>query len=167
MIRVVSRYPLMTVRVLCVCLGNICRSPIAEGILRRQAVECGLELEIDSAGTGDWHVGDHPDPRAIRAGEACGCQMTMVARQVRSSDFEEFDWILAMDHSNLQNLYRWPESKPEKVHLIRSFDLSASSTEVPDPYYGTYADFEEVVDMLESACRGFLRHIAAQPPEDY
>lgn len=143
-----------------VCLGNICRSPLAEGILRRQAREAGVDLEVDSAGTGDWHVGQLPDRRSIAVGRACGCDMTMRARQVRADDFEKFDLIVAMDQANLRELRRWPGSRPEKLRLARSFDPMADGLEVPDPYYGTPADFEEVAEMLEAACRGILAEFA-------
>ena len=146
-------------RVLFVCLGNICRSPLAEGILRRQAAEARIELEIDSAGTGDWHVGQLPDPRSIRVGKANGCDMTMRARQVRSKDFAEFDLIVAMDHANVRELESWRGSDPSKIRLARSFDPLATTAEVPDPYYGDYAGFEKVHAMLETACAGILKHL--------
>ncbi len=147
------------IRILCVCLGNICRSPLAEGILRRQAHENGLEILVDSAGIGDWHVGQPPDPRAIQIGISSGCEMTMSARQVQGSDFKKFDMILAMDHSNLQALNQWPDSDPTRIKLIRSFDPTAKDLEVPDPYYGEYSDFESVAEMLENACQGIIRSI--------
>ena len=146
-------------RVLFVCLGNICRSPLAEGILRRQANEAEIEIEIDSAGTGNWHVGELPDPRSIRVGQKNGCDMTMRARQVRSSDFSDFDIIVAMDYANVRDLEAWTGSDPSKIRLARSFDPEAQTSEVPDPYYGDYAGFEMVHSMLESACAGILRHI--------
>jgi protein-tyrosine phosphatase len=143
-------------RILFVCLGNICRSPLAEGILKRQAKETGVEVEVDSAGIGDWHVGQRPDPRAIKIGEAHGCAMTMRARQVRTQDFTDFDLIVAMDRSNVRELERWPGSDPTKISLARSFDPTARTLEVPDPYYGEYEDFIEVAEMLESACAAIL-----------
>lgn len=146
-------------RVLFVCLGNICRSPLGEGIFRRQAEERGIPVEVDSAGTGDYHIGELPDHRAQRTGKARGCDMTMRARQVRSSDFSEFDFILAMDQMNYRNLLRWPGSDPSKVFLMRSFDPDADGDEVPDPYYGDIRDFEDVADMLESACSHLLDQI--------
>jgi protein-tyrosine phosphatase len=149
-------------RILFVCLGNICRSPLAEGILRRQAQEAGIELEIDSAGTGDWHVGQLPDRRSIQVGQANGCDMTMRARQVRSQDFRDFDLIVAMDYANVSDLEGWRGSDPGKVRLARSFDAQAATAEVPDPYYGEYEDFIEVHAMLESACRGILNELSTR-----
>ena len=144
-----------------VCLGNICRSPLAEAILRRQAAEAGIELMIDSAGTGDWHVGDRPDHRAVEIGRERGCDMSLTARQVRSRDFEEFDLIVAMDRSNVADLRRWPGAQPDKVRLARSFDPDADGQEVPDPYYGELEGFREVAAMLEKACAGILIHLSA------
>jgi len=152
-------------RILFVCLGNICRSPLAEAILRRQAEEAGVAIEIDSAGIGDWHVGQRPDPRTIRIGEALGCAMTMRARQVRARDFVDFDLVVAMDHANVRELTRWSGSDPSKIHLARSFDPSATTQEVPDPYYGDNDDFKEVADMRETACRGTLDAVSARQYE--
>lgn len=140
-----------------VCLGNICRSTLAEGVLVRQAAERGIAVEVDSAGTGDWHVGRPADPRSIAEGTRRGCAMTMIGRQVRPSDFDEFDLILAMDANNERDLLRWPGTRPEKVRLIRAYDPTApEGAEVPDPYYGDPEDFVEVADMLERACAGLL-----------
>ncbi len=149
-------------RILFVCLGNICRSPLAEGILRRQAQEVGTELEVDSAGIGDWHVGQLPDTRAIRVGEAHGCRMTMRARQFRTSDFADFDLIVAMDRSNLLDLKDWAGYDAAKVRLARSFDPSAETLDIADPYYGDVKDFEAAADMLERACEGVLSDIGAE-----
>ena len=143
------------------CLGNICRSPLAEGILRRQAREAGVSIQIDSAGTGDWHSGQPPDRRAAEEGKRRGCEMNMRARQVRSSDFLDFDLIVAMDRSNESDLKHWAGSDPSKVRLARSFDPNADGMDVPDPYYGGSDHFKEVGDMLEASCRGILNEISA------
>jgi len=134
---------------------------LAEGILRRQAAERGIEVEVDSAGTGDWHVGDLPDYRARQTGQRRGCEMAMRARQFRGKDFQEFDLIVALDRTNMRDLERWPGAVPGKVRLARSFDPSAEHPDVPDPYYGTIDDFEEVAEMLERACQGLLEHLVS------
>jgi len=149
--------------ILFVCLGNICRSPLAEGILRRLAQENGVVLHIDSAGTGNWHQGDLPDPRARRVGKSLGCEMDMRARQVTPNDFDDFEHIVAMDRANVRELKNWHQNQPDKICLLRSFDANADSDEVPDPYYGTVADFEEVGRMLERGCRGLLAKLSPTP----
>jgi protein-tyrosine phosphatase len=127
--------------------------------MRRQAAEEGFEIEIDSAGTGDWHIGDPPDYRAVSVGQARGCDMNLKARQLRARDFDQFDLIVVMDRSNMTTAQRWPGAQPEKVRLARSFDSTATGPEVPDPYYGDEYDFEQVADMLELACRGILAEL--------
>lgn len=149
-------------RILFVCLGNICRSPLGEGILRRMAQERGIEIEVDSAGTGDYHIGDLPDHRAQSTGVKRGCDMSMRARQFRTSDFQDFDLIIVMDHQNHANVVRWRGANPEKVRLARSFDPDAVDDVVPDPYYGNLRDFEDVADMLEAACAGILDEISGK-----
>lgn len=145
--------------VLFVCLGNICRSPLAEGILVRMAKERGVEVEVDSAGTGNYHIGELPDHRARSVGTKRGCDMDMRARQFRSSDFTQFDLIVVMDHDNLRAVNHWAGARPNKVRLARSFDPDAVDDIVPDPYYGNLRDFEDVADMLEAACSGILDEI--------
>lgn len=140
-----------------VCLGNICRSPLAEGIVRREAQARGMDLEIDSAGTGDYHIGSLPDRRACAEGKARGCDMTMRARQVRREDFERFHLIVAMDAANRRDLLRLAGPYASKVRLMREFDPTApADAEVPDPYYGGPEHFAEVADMLERAAAGLL-----------
>lgn len=139
------------IRVLFVCSGNICRSPMAEGIFRRMLRERGLEaeFEVDSAGVGAWHVGQEADPRARRTLQKYRADFPHVARQLEPRD-EAYDYIFAMDNSHLEHLHRvFPGSR----HKIR---LLLEENEVPDPYYGGPEGFEEVYRMLEGALKGFL-----------
>ena len=150
-------------RILFVCLGNICRSPTAEVVLRelvtREAPD--LSVEIDSAGIGDWHIGEPPDQRALAAARRRGLDMSRLrARQIASEDFQRFDFILAMDRANLSDLRRRaPTQYRERVRLFLEFAPDAGVDEVPDPYYGGEAGFEEVLDLAEQAARGLLSHI--------
>jgi protein-tyrosine phosphatase len=153
------------VRLLFVCLGNICRSPTAEGAMRTLVHEAGLEgqIELDSAGTGGWHVGDPPDARAAATAARRGIALGGVARQVRPADFEEFDLILAMDSANLSELHRLApdEHGRAKVRLLREFDPAAGADrEVPDPYYGGPGGFDEVLDLVQAACASLLARLA-------
>ncbi|MCQ4294741.1 low molecular weight phosphotyrosine protein phosphatase [Pseudomonas stutzeri] len=149
-------------KVLFVCMGNICRSPTAEGVFRQRVEEAGLSerIEIDSAGTGDWHVGKAPDLRACEAASKRGYQLTALrARQVQPKDFERFDLILAMDHDNLARLQaqRPAGGQAELDLLLRRYDLG--SDVVPDPYYGGADGFEEVLDLIEKASDALLVEI--------
>ena len=152
------------ISVLLVCLGNICRSPAAEAVLRKKAADRGLQrmIELDSAGTGNYHIGEAPDPRAIRAGRARGYQLEdLRARQVAQRDFESFDYILAMDESNLRSLQAdCPAHLCQKISLLLQYSDSGLQS-VPDPYWGTEKDFARLIELLEPACEGFLRHILA------
>jgi protein-tyrosine phosphatase len=149
-----------------VCLGNICRSPTAEGVMadlvRREGLE--QEIEVDSAGTGAWHVGSKPDERASATATARGLTLGGLARRVEPSDFEDFDLILAMDGSNLSDLRALAPSDEAraKVHLLREFDRDANGDlDVPDPYYGGPDGFENVFDLVTAACEGLLGQIRA------
>jgi len=155
------------VRVCFVCLGNICRSPTAEGIFYKKVHEAKLaaRIEIDSAGTGSYHVGEAPDSRARAAARRRGYELTSRARQFQAQDFDSFDYIIAMDQENRRVLERLAPSDAEKrkIHLLREFDSSApAGAEVPDPYYGGAAGFDEVIDICERACAGLLDHIRAR-----
>jgi len=155
-------------RILFVCLGNICRSPTAEGVMRALVREAGLEeeIEIDSAGTGDWHVGSAPDPRSSEAAARRGLTVEGVARQVSERDFEEFDLIVAMDRANLRALKGLaPMDARDKVRMLREFDPAAAGgvdLDVPDPYYGGERGFDDVLDLVEAACRGLLEEVRAR-----
>ena len=145
--------------VLFVCMGNICRSPTAEGVFRHYVREAGLaeHIKTDSAGTHAYHVGDSPDRRARSAAERRGVSLDDIrARRVRSEDFERFDYVIAMDRDNLAMLI--DQSEPEHHEKIRLFlEFSDShEDEVPDPYYGGAAGFERVLDLVEDASKGLL-----------
>jgi protein-tyrosine phosphatase len=155
------------VRVCFVCLGNICRSPTAEGVMRHLVDSRGLadQIEIDSAGTGAWHVGAKADRRARESAARRGIRLESIARQVSHEDFESFDYLVAMDRSNLADLERLAPSREAKgkIRLLRSFDPGApTGAAVPDPYYGGEGGFEEVLDICEAGCRALLEYLVGQ-----
>lgn len=153
--------------VLFVCLGNICRSPLAEAVFRKRAQDAGLaqHLHIDSAGTGNWHVGRPPDRRAQVAGQRRGYDLSKLrGRQVAPEDFARFHWILAMDQGNLDDLRGLqPANFAGHLGLLRAFAAKsdAADLEVPDPYYGGPEGFELVLDLIEHATDHFLDHLHA------
>jgi protein-tyrosine phosphatase len=154
----------MPVRVCFVCLGNICRSPTAEATMRRllEEEQRTTYIEIDSAGTGDWHVGEPPDRRAKAAAKRRGVDVRGRARRVVAKDFDDFDYVIAMDRSNRSDLLRLAanEAGRAKIELFRNYDPdSPRDADVPDPYYGEGDGFERVLDICEAACRGLLQHI--------
>jgi len=143
-------------KVLFVCTGNICRSPTAEGVLRHLAKDAGVEVHVESAGIGDWHIGQAPDQRAQHHAKTRGYDLSAQrARQVRKRDFEEFDLIVAMDRGHLEVLR---EHCPSKHHA--KLRMLVNGHDVPDPYYGGPEGFEQVLDMVEAACLGLLHEIA-------
>ena len=154
-------------RLLFVCLGNICRSPTAEGVMRALVEREGLqeEIAVDSAGTGSWHVGSEPDERASAAARERGVELEGAARQVRRSDFEDHDLVLAMDVANLRELRRLApdEDARARVRLLRDFDPASDgqALEVPDPYHGGEDGFAEVFELVQAACEGLLADIRA------
>jgi protein-tyrosine phosphatase len=151
-------------RVLFVCLGNICRSPTAEGVLRAIAARefPGLALEIDSAGVADYHVGEPPDRRTVAAARRRGYELAgLRARQVQQDDFRRFDYLLAMDRANLTQVEaQRPGNASAQIALFLDFAPQAGTDEVPDPYYGGAEEFERVLDLCETAARGLLKHLA-------
>ena len=146
-------------RVLFVCMGNICRSPTAEGVFRHFVAEASLDdrIETDSAGTHAYHVGEPPDRRAVAAAERRGISLDGIrARRVTESDYDQFDYIIAMDSDNLASLKDdEPDNARASIHLFLEF-AEIAATEVPDPYYGGAAGFERVLDLVENASRGLL-----------
>jgi len=156
-------------RVLFVCSGNICRSPLGEAVFRHQAEAAGLgsRFEVDSAGTHGWHEGEPADPRARRVGERHGVAVTSLARAVVDGDFEAFDLVLAMDRGHLRELRRrCPPERRDRLRLMRDFDDAPDDRDrdVPDPYYDGEAAFEHVYDLLDASCRNLLAALAASRP---
>ncbi len=152
----------MVERVLFVCLGNICRSPMAEGIFRRMAEEAGLAVHADSAGLGGWHAGDAPDPRAQAAARARGAEIGHLrARQVTAADYLDFDLMLAMDRANLTTLRaRTPKGARAKSRLLLDYAPDAPTNEIRDPYYDD--SFEAALDLIEAASAGLIGFIGKQ-----
>jgi protein-tyrosine phosphatase len=148
-------------------MGNICRSPTAEGVMRHVLREAGLEeaVVVDSAGTGDWHVGHPPDRRATTAASARGITLDGAARQVTTEDFETFDLLLCADRDNLEALRALaPAGTEDKLRLLREFDSNSAGApdlDVPDPYYGGVDGFGHVLDLVEASCRGLLTELRA------
>lgn len=159
----------MPYRVLCVCLGNICRSPTAEVILRHYAQQADLNVEVDSAGTSNYHPDKAPDSRSQKHAKARGYDLSALkARQVTAEDFEKFDLILAMDHANLADLQQQmarvashnntAEKIKARLALMSQYDKAFPQQAVPDPYYGDAADFERVISQCESAALAWIEH---------
>lgn len=155
----------MKTRILFVCLGNICRSPAAEGVFQHLLTEAGLadRFALDSAGTGAWHEGQQADRRMRQAAERRGIVLTSVARQVTLEDFDRFDHVFAMDASNLRDLRAMaPPAHHGKIRLFRELDPDGQDLDVPDPYYGAADGFDEVLDIVTRAGRAWLTEL--EPP---
>lgn len=150
------------VRILMVCMGNICRSPTAHGVLQQLVIERGLQdlVQVDSCGTSNYHIGDPPDKRSIKAAQARGYDLSdQRARQINSQDFDRFDYILAMDSDNLETLRRKsPPAHHGKLDMFLQFS-QAGVAEVPDPYYEGPEGFERVLDLVEETALKLLNHI--------
>lgn len=158
------------ISVLFVCLGNICRSPLAEGVFRHVLDQEGISgrFQVDSAGTGSWHVGESPDHRSVRTAATHGVTLSGHSRQVQPEDFKNFDYIVAMDRSNLSDLEKFRSGVGGEVplYLLREFDPDGGpGAEVPDPYYGGPGGFEDVYEMVERSCRALLEHILREHGE--
>jgi protein-tyrosine phosphatase len=150
----------MATKVLMVCLGNICRSPMAEGLLRHKVRQLNLEVETDSAGTAGYHIGSKPDQRMIDTAAQFGVDISdLRARQFNVNDFDEFDFIFAMDQENQFNMQKLAknETQRDKVKLLLEYVNYRNFTEVPDPFYGTKKDFEFVYNMLDEATETLLK----------
>jgi len=154
----------MPYRITFVCTGNICRSPMAEHVLRRHAEEAGLDVVVDSSGTGGWHVGDPADHRTVQTLRRHGYSSEHSARKFQPAWFDEYDLVIALDQGHQRELRRQARTERDraKIRLLRSFDPSAGpDLDVPDPYYGGAAEFEHVLDLTEAAVPGLLAEIAA------
>ncbi|MCA1788299.1 MAG: low molecular weight phosphotyrosine protein phosphatase [Thioalkalivibrio sp.] len=151
------------IRVLMVCMGNICRSPMAHGVFAEQIRDAGLDhaIEVDSAGTHSYHAGEPPDRRAQTAARARGYELSgQRARRLEADDFREFDYVLVMDDENLRNARTLqPSDGKARLHRFLEFAGSRSEREVPDPYYGGSQGFATVMDLVEEAAKGFLSHL--------
>ena len=147
-------------KVLFVCLGNICRSPTAEAVFSKLAAEKGVmsQLEVDSAGTNGFHIGQSPDPRSIQYAAKRGIDLTPLrGRQIERADFDHFDYVIAMDNENVRQLTALcPASKQGKISLLLAYADRCNYREVPDPYYGGAREFELVLDLIEAGCRGLF-----------
>lgn len=151
-------------KILFVCLGNICRSPAAEGIFQQMVCKANLQQHfvVDSAAIGPWHIGDLPDSRMRRCGEKHGYNFCSRARQLEAGDFRKFDYIIGMDHENLKAIEAKAPSEEhkKKVLLMANFLKHHDNKTIPDPYYGGERDFELVIELLEDACAELLRWLA-------
>ncbi|CAG7601522.1 low molecular weight protein-tyrosine-phosphatase [Candidatus Vallotia tarda] len=152
-----------TIALLFVCLGNICRSPTAEAVMRTKVRAAGLadKIYLDSAGTGDWYVGASPDPRACRAAISRGYSLDALrVRQVSNNDFIKFDLLLPMDYDNNSELQRYcPSEYKHKIRLLMEFACHHDTDVVNDPYFGNHKAFERVLDEVEDACDGLLTQL--------
>lgn len=150
-------------KILFVCLGNICRSPLAEAIFKHKISGTALEqrVEADSCGTANYHIGHLPDSRTIANAKKNGVAIDHFGRQLCTDDLEQYDYILAMDHSNYQNILRITKQHHDKTRVMRmrDFDPEGKGDAVPDPYYGTEKDFQEVFDILDRTMDRFIEHL--------
>ena len=151
------------VRILFVCMGNICRSPLAESVFRHQVRERGVEdrFEIDSAGTSGYHEGDPPDARSVATARARGVLVTGASRPLSQRDLHDFDYVIVMDAENRMDVDRLQAAAggAARVHRLREWDPERSGLDVPDPYYGGVRGFEEVHDIVERSCAALLDHL--------
>ena len=145
-------------RILAVCAGNICRSPAAEAAIRAEARRTGTDVEVDSAGTGSWNIGNAPNPQAVAAGTRVGLEIEGRARRINSADFDRFDVIVVMDRANLRDVLDMAPSLEDraKVRLFRTFDPATDSDEVPDPYGGPDEGYDTTMELVTAAAAGLI-----------
>ena len=158
----------MTTRILAVCAGNICRSPAAEAAIRAAAEDAGVDVEVDSAGTGSWSIGNPPHPQAVDAGARSGLQITGRARRMNRADFDRFDVIVVMDRANLRDVM---ESAPSlegraKVRLFRTFDPHTDAEEIADPYGGPNEGYETTIEQVTAAASGLIATLKSSGMEN-
>jgi protein-tyrosine phosphatase len=148
-------------RILAVCAGNICRSPAAEAAIKRAAHDAGIDVEVDSAGTGSWHIGNPPHPQSVAAGARAGLQIDGRARRINRADFDRFDIIVVMDRANLRDVLELAPDLEDraKVRLFRTFDPDTESDEVPDPYGGPDEGYDRTVAQVIAAAAGLIRSL--------
>ena len=148
-------------RILTVFLGNICRSPAAAAAIQEAVIDAGYDVEVDSAGTGSWHIGQPPHPEAVAAGARVGLRVDGRARRVTASDFDRFDVILAMDRSNLRELTAMAPNKASraKLRLFRTYDPDSDEDEIPDPWGGPTEGYEETIRIVRAAARGLVEDL--------
>jgi low molecular weight protein-tyrosine phosphatase len=158
----------MTLRVLAVCLGNICRSPAAAAAIREAAETFGVDVTVDSAGTGSWHIGQPPHPDSIAAGKRVGLDITGRGRKVHAADFDRFDIIVAMDRSNLRDLKAITPGLEDqaKVRLFRTYDPFSEEDEVPDPYGGPPERYDDTIRIVRAAAAGMMESLSSARVED-
>ncbi|MEE8375267.1 MAG: low molecular weight protein-tyrosine-phosphatase [Acidimicrobiia bacterium] len=158
----------MTFKVLVVCAGNICRSPSAEAAINEAALARGIDVQVDSAGTGSWNLGEPPHSQAIAAGERAGLKIQGRARKVNSLDFDRHDVILAMDRSNLRDLMAMAPTLEAhaKMRLFRTYDTTSAEEEIPDPYGGPDEGYDETIRLVRLAAEGFVESLVSTGVED-
>ena len=158
----------MTFRILTVCLGNICRSPAAAAAIVEAAETFGVDVEVDSAGTGSWHIGQQPHPDSVAAGKKVGLEVTGRARKVHAADFDRFEIIVAMDRSNTRDLKALTPTLEDhaKVRLFRTYDPFSEEDEVPDPYGGPSEGYDEMIRIVRAAAAGMMESLSSAQVED-
>lgn len=158
----------MSLRILAVCAGNICRSPAAEAAIREEAAARGVDVDVDSAGTGSWNVGESPNAQAVEAGKRVGLDIQGRARKVNVADFDRFDVIVVMDRSNLRDVMSLAPSLEAraKVRLFRTYDSQSELDEIPDPYGRSDRVFDETMSVIKSSARGLIDSLVSVGVED-